>query len=165
MTSTTLDTPDREPPRAVCSVSGNPLFAIVAASGIVSGVLSFEPGKEPGSDPTPPGHRYLPLFGADTAFDLVTEVRSRPTFQVEADKVVRTFKVRPKLAAELLHEIVWWFGAMNSSGGIQPGDTVSRAIAGGMSPAAVNDSARAAMARLAETRDTDKDNPDDVSSR
>jgi hypothetical protein len=106
---------DFDPPHAVCPTSGLRLYAVVEADGSVSSIQSFEDGAEPDGNPYPQRHRHLPLYGEDTPFDLVTEVRSPPVYRVEADRVTRSYTVRAKTAAELLREISWWFGATAAS--------------------------------------------------
>lgn len=164
MTDATLDVPDRpELPRSMDKLAGLPLFAWVDRDGRVTGITNCaryaEQGIAPSLDPDPRGNRYLPLYGADTFFDLVTEVRSPPAYVVEADRVTRTYTVRNKTAAELLREIAWWYGALHSSGTglVSPAFDLATRETPGMSPSQVNDSARAMMARLRETPDAEKD--------
>lgn len=150
-----------ENPRSICPTSGKPLFALVGNDGRVIGVCHGGDWGPPSPDTTPRGDRYLPLYGADMPFDLVTEVREGPTYTVEADRVIRAYRVRPKLAAELLREIVWWFGALHSSGAaaVSPAfaDATRRHLPEvGMSPSQVNDMARRFMALVRESQTKDE---------
>lgn len=117
---------DHAPTRTVCPTSGLCLFAVVEADGSVSGIQSFEDCAEPVGNSYPQSHRHLPLYGDDTPFDLVTEVRSSPIYRVEADRVTRSYTVRAKTAAELLKEISWWYGALQSGGVIHSARSPAR---------------------------------------
>jgi hypothetical protein len=90
------------------------LFAIVNRDGYVTGV-SAERFPDPAGEPDPRGNRELPLHGAIPEHDPVTEVLIGPSYHVAADRVVRSYTVRPKTAAELLAEISWWFAAVHAN--------------------------------------------------
>lgn len=106
---------NQKQPRSVCKTSGLPLFARLDINGDVLGVencaIDVERGEAPSLEPDPRGNRLLPLYGEDTQYDLATEVRQGPYFTVEADRVMRSWIVRPKLASELLAEIASWRSA------------------------------------------------------
>lgn len=103
--------------QAICGVSGLKLFAIVNSDGYVTGVRNNDPQRapDPTGEPDPRGNRTLPLYGDVPEHDLVTEVLSAPDYRIEADRVVRSYTVRPKTAAELLTEISWWYAAVHDA--------------------------------------------------
>src|ERR1700685_2869015 len=139
---TMTDHMTEQQPRRASPASGKPLFAQLDRDGRVIGVTNGGDHGAPSPEPMPQGNRYLPLFGADVPFDLVTEVREGPVYTIEADRVMRSYTVRPKLAAELLREICWWYGALHSSDAAQVSPAFKEA---GLSPSEVNDTARASL--------------------
>lgn len=101
------------------NTSAHRLFARVNADGYVTDVVSHDLALPccPVAEPDPRGNRTLPLYGDVPEHNFVTEVLIGPRYRVEANRVVRSYSVRPKTAAELLQEISWWFGAVHASGG------------------------------------------------
>jgi hypothetical protein len=100
------------------NTSGQKLFARVNSAGYVTDVIGHDlaPPPYPLAEPDPRGNRLLPLYGDVPQHDFVTEVLIGPRYRVEADRVIRSYSVRPKTAAELLQEISWWFGAVHTGG-------------------------------------------------
>ena len=102
--------------QAICRTSGLRLWVNVNAAGYVTGVRGNELDRFPDltGEAFPNGDPELPLYGDIPYYDTVTEVLSAPTYRIEADRVVRSYSVRPKTATEFLKEICWWFATVHS---------------------------------------------------
>ncbi len=122
-------------PRATCPTAKKPLFAWVDRNNKVIGVCNGGDQGVEENKPDPQGRRYLPLFGEEPSFEPMLQMREGPTYVV-TDRVARFYKVRPKLASELLHEIGSWAASQQVA---EPK---------GMSPFAVEESARETVAAL-----------------